>query len=311
MPASELPPPPKSATRVPAKPSRVVTYVAGALLLVVVAATWFIVDQMQSIEENVNELGAQVAEAEARAAQATARADASDANVAIANERATAAESEASQANERADTADARADDEAAARAQADELRRAAETEADFAAQEANRAADAARAARAETDEIKAQREREISRLAGALGAIADTQRTALGLVMNLGEDAVNFDFDKADLKPEDRELLSRIVGVLLTWNGYRIQVFGHTDDVGDADYNQALSVRRANAVANYLVSHGIDASIVITQGFGKSKPLIESTSEAARARNRRVELGVIDTVVEYGAEATVSGERQ
>lgn len=143
-----------------------------------------------------------------------------------------------------------RANDEAAARTIAEEAQLSAEIEADFAHQRADLAETAARQARAEADRIRAQRDAKMSRLQDALGRIAETNRTALGLVMSLGEDAINFDFDKADLKPADRELLSRIVGVLMTSSGYRIQVFGHTDDVGTMVYNQTLSERRAQAVS-------------------------------------------------------------
>ncbi len=117
---------------------------------------------------------------------------------------------------------------------------------------------------------------------------------------MNLGSDAIEFDFDKASLRPENRELLSRIAGVLLTSKGYRIQIYGHTDDVGTATYNQVLSERRAGAVSDYLVETGIDPNIVSIKGFGKSNPLVAGTSAKARAKNRRVEIGVIDTVVDY-----------
>ncbi len=161
---------------------------------------------------------------------------------------------------------------------------------------------------RDEVARIKEERDAEMNRLQEALGRIADTRRTALGLVMNLGSDTINFDFDKADLRPENKELLSRVVGVLLTSNGYKVQIFGHTDDIGSAEYNQKLSLRRAEAVRNYLVEAGLDPSIVTVKGFGKSNPLVEGTSAEARAKNRRVEIGIIDTVVRY--DNIVDGNR-
>jgi outer membrane protein OmpA-like peptidoglycan-associated protein len=132
------------------------------------------------------------------------------------------------------------------------------------------------------------------------LNRIASTRRTKSGLLMSLGSDTINFDFDKAELRPEERELLSRIAGILLTSSGYRVQVFGHTDDIGTDQYNQTLSERRAVAVRDYLVKAGIDPAIISTKGFGKSNPLVKGTSEADRAKNRRVEIGIIDTVITY-----------
>lgn len=154
--------------------------------------------------------------------------------------------------------------------------------------------------ARDEVERIRRERDEEMNRLQEALSRIADTRRTALGLVMNLGSDTINFDFDKADLRPANKELLSRIAGVLLTSSGYRVQIFGHTDDIGTQEYNQELSLRRAESVRNYMVEAGLDPSIITVKGFGKSNPLVEGSSAEARAKNRRVEIGIIDTVVRY-----------
>ncbi len=269
----------------------------GLLVVLLAALVVFVFLRMQEVENQMAALGDDVGQAQERAAQATRRAR-------EAEEAATAAGVLVGEAKERAQ-------DEATARAAAEDAQLAAESEADFAHQRADLAEGAARQARAEADEIRAQRDAEMSRLQDALGQIADTRRTALGLVMNLGDDTINFEFDKADLKPQDRELLSRIVGVLMTAAGYRIQVFGHTDDVGTHGYNQTLSERRAAAVFEYLVSAGLDSDILTVKGFGKTQPLAEGTSEAARARNRRVELGIIDTVVNYSTEAPPTERQQ
>lgn len=187
------------------------------------------------------------------------------------------------------------------------EGRAQAESERDTFAKRALNAEDSATAAKikaqraqAELDRVRRERDEEMSRLQRALNKIARTRRTEDGLVMSLGSDTINFDFDQAELRPEERELLSRIAGILLTSSGYRVQVFGHTDDVGTEGYNQALSERRARAVRNYLVKAGIDPSIISTKGFGKSNPLVKGNSEEARAKNRRVEIGIIDTVITY-----------
>ena len=157
--------------------------------------------------------------------------------------------------------------------------------------------------ARREAEQIRRERQAELDRLQRALGAIVETRRTALGLVMNLGTDAIEFEFDRADLGSEERELLSRISGVLLTSSGYSVYVYGHTDDVGTEEYNQQLSERRADSVRDYLVESGINADIVTIRGYGQSSPRAEGTSAQARASNRRVEIGVVDVAVDVLGE--------
>jgi outer membrane protein OmpA-like peptidoglycan-associated protein len=115
----------------------------------------------------------------------------------------------------------------------------------------AQTSADEARAALADAERIRQERETDLNRLEQALGGV-ETRRTALGLVMSLGSEAIQFDFDRSDLRPDNRELLSRIAGVLLTAKGYSIYVYGHTDDVGTDEYNRGLSERRARAVRDY-----------------------------------------------------------
>ena len=149
---------------------------------------------------------------------------------------------------------------------------------------------------RTETEEIRRKQAAELDRLQKALSRVVETRRTALGLVMSLGSESIKFDFDQARLKPEDRELLSRIAGILLTSSDYRIDVYGHTDDIGTEEYNQGLSERRAQAVRDYLVEAGVDPAIIATEGYGKSQPRVEASGPEARAKNRRVEIAVINT---------------
>ena len=148
---------------------------------------------------------------------------------------------------------------------------------------------------------IRKRAETEVSRLESALGQIAETRRTALGLVMNLSGEHLKFESDKAELRPQDKELLSRIAGILLTSQDYTISVNGHTDDVGSDTYNQGLSERRAQAVRDYLVKAGLPADILDVEGHGKALPLVNGTSDKARAQNRRVELGIVNTQIRYG----------
>jgi outer membrane protein OmpA-like peptidoglycan-associated protein len=221
--------------------------------------------------------------------------------------RAEAAEELAAEASARAREADAGRTQAEAARTQAEqESARAAEQEAEaqrraeLARAEAENARYDAQQAQRELEDLRAQREQELNRLFQALNTIVETRRTALGMVMTLGSDRIEFEFDHADLKPEDRELISRIVGILLTSDGYELQIFGHADEVGTEEYNQRLSERRAQAVADYMIEAGISSDILTVKGFGETMPLVEGDSPEAHARNRRVEIGIIDTSIEY-----------
>jgi outer membrane protein OmpA-like peptidoglycan-associated protein len=102
----------------------------------------------------------------------------------------------------------------------------------------------------------------------------------------------INFDFDSAQIRPESYPLLDEF-GRALKFGlaeGLFI-VAGHTDNTGSVDYNQGLSQRRANAVANYLSAHhGIVSSRLTIQGYGEKKPIASNDSDNGRALNRRVE---------------------
>ena len=271
--------------------SQRVPIIALVLVLVVALVGAFLgARQIRQLEDRADELAARAGAADDRAAEAAARA--------------LQVEEAAKSAVRDARLAARQASEEQEARFAAEDARSAAEGDADMARMEAEFAQRAADDARADAERMRVERDSEMQRLQEALGRIADTQRTALGLVMNLGADTINFDTDKADLKPVDRELLARIAGVLLTSSGFRIQVFGHTDDVGTVEHNQGLSERRARSVRDYLVGAGLDEAIVTTKGFGKTKPLTPGTTDAAQARNRRVEIGIIDTTVRYSEEA-------
>ena len=183
---------------------------------------------------------------------------------------------------------------------QAREEAQRANQDAKLAQEEAQVAQEEARLAQEEAERIRKERDDELNRLQTALNHIGETRRTALGLVMTLGSDSMQFEFDKATLRPENRELLSRIVGILMTSKDYGIYVYGHTDSTGSEEYNLELSKRRALSVRDYLADSGITPEIITTEGFGKSRPLITGNSEEARAKNRRVEIGIVDTVITF-----------
>jgi len=226
-----------------------------------------------------------------------------EAQLAIVTSKADQAAALARQALDRATTAETAARAAAEGRQVAEAQSADARKDAEAARQEASTANETAAKAQADAAAISKKAEAEVNRLEEALGQIAETRRTALGVIMNLGSDHLKFEFDKADLRPEDRELLARIAGILMTSHDYTISVNCHTDDVGSEAYNQKLSERRAQAVRDFLVKSGLPAEIFSVTGYGKTLPLVRANTEAARAKNRRVELGIVNTRIRYGVD--------
>jgi outer membrane protein OmpA-like peptidoglycan-associated protein len=108
---------------------------------------------------------------------------------------------------------------------------------------------------------------------------------------------SVFFDFNMAILKPESFPELDRLVKMMVERAGLTIEVDGHTDNVGAADYNQKLSEKRANAVKAYLITKGINNSRVAAKGFGETKPIVSNDDEKdGRELNRRVEFRITKT---------------
>jgi len=107
--------------------------------------------------------------------------------------------------------------------------------------------------------------------------------------------EGVNFEFDSAKLTPESLVILDQVAASLRDWPDVRVEVGGHTDSKGAAAYNLKLSDQRADAVVAQLVSKGVAASRLRSQGYGETKPIADNATDAGRARNRRVELTRID----------------
>jgi OmpA-OmpF porin, OOP family len=106
----------------------------------------------------------------------------------------------------------------------------------------------------------------------------------------------VLFDFDKAVIKPEGKSKLDDISNKAKGVNLEVVIAIGHADSVGSDAYNQRLSVRRAESVKAYLVSRGIEANRVYTEGKGEKQPVADNKTADGRAKNRRVEIEVIGT---------------
>lgn len=101
----------------------------------------------------------------------------------------------------------------------------------------------------------------------------------------------VNFEFNKATLRPEAYETLDKAVETLKSWGDGTVEVGGHADSKGSEAYNMALSRRRAEAVREYLVSKGIPAERLVTTAYGESQPIADNSTDVGRFKNRRVEL--------------------
>lgn len=101
----------------------------------------------------------------------------------------------------------------------------------------------------------------------------------------------VNFDFNKASLRPDSDPVLQQLKSLFASDKGFQAEVGGHTDDVGKADYNLRLSNERAEAVKAWLVAHGIEGGRIAARGYGDTRPLVPNTSDENRFKNRRVEL--------------------
>jgi outer membrane protein OmpA-like peptidoglycan-associated protein len=234
----------------------------------------------------------------------------------IANERAAAA-------------ARAKADAEATAAAEAADVKRKADAEAAAlkrqAEQEAQRQAELARAkesqlkaeaasaalkAKMEADALKAKEEMaqgEATRARQAAEAlrgqlldqfnrILETRDSPRGLVVTMAD--VLFDVGKYDVRPNTREKLARLAGIMLAHPGLQLEIEGHTDSTGSDELNQKLSEQRAMTVQSYMVQQGLPADSVSAKGFGKTTPIADNATAAGRQQNRRVEIIVSGEVI-------------
>jgi outer membrane protein OmpA-like peptidoglycan-associated protein len=137
------------------------------------------------------------------------------------------------------------------------------------------------------------------SEIKEAMGMVADTRETARGLIVNLPD--ILFDFDQATLKPQAEVALSKLCGIMLVADGYKLSIEGHTDSVGSEEYNQRLSERRADSVRKYLTSCGVSSYMLSSKGYGESQPIASNDNTEGRQTNRRVEIVIrtIDNVAE------------
>jgi OOP family OmpA-OmpF porin len=102
------------------------------------------------------------------------------------------------------------------------------------------------------------------------------------------------FDFGKAVIKPAAKAKMDDLVGKLKGVNLEVVIAIGHADSIGSDKYNMKLSLNRAESVKAYLVSKGVPANRIYTEGKGKRQPIASNKSKDGRAKNRRVEIEVV-----------------
>jgi outer membrane protein OmpA-like peptidoglycan-associated protein len=124
-------------------------------------------------------------------------------------------------------------------------------------------------------------------------GTGVDVVRQGDNITLNM-PDNITFGFDSSSLQPQFYPVLDNLARTLSEYNQTIIEVAGHTDSTGSDAYNQTLSVRRADAVGNYLMSRGLVRDRFIVTGAGESRPIASNDTEAGRAQNRRVELTLV-----------------
>jgi len=177
----------------------------------------------------------------------------------------------------------------AAAQSEADRLKLANDAKMLAAQADLDRAAKEKAQGEVEKAELRAQ-------LLSQFNAILQTRDTARGLIVNMSD--VLFDTAKYSLRPAAREKLAKVAGIVSGHPGLRLDVEGHTDNVGGDSYNQQLSEQRGSSVRDYLTQQGMQQGSVTTKGFGKTQPVATNDTAAGRQQNRRVELVISGEVI-------------
>ncbi|WP_435099948.1 OmpA family protein [Arhodomonas sp. AD133] len=136
------------------------------------------------------------------------------------------------------------------------------------------------------------RQQREIDQLREQLAELKPRE-TERGIVLTLGN--VLFAFDSARLTEAAQSPLDRLAAFLREHPDRRIRVEGHTDSIGSPQYNQDLSKRRAQSVADAMIRRGVDPARMVVVGYGENRPIASNDSETGRQQNRRVEFVILD----------------
>jgi outer membrane protein OmpA-like peptidoglycan-associated protein len=134
------------------------------------------------------------------------------------------------------------------------------------------------------------------ARLMQQFNLILETHDTARGLVVNMSD--VLFDSGRYTLRPQAREKLAKISGIVLGYPSLKLAIEGNTDNIGSESFNQQLSEQRAEGVRTYLTQQGVPGSSTTSTGYGKSRPIASNSTSEGRQQNRRVELVVSGEVI-------------
>ncbi len=126
-------------------------------------------------------------------------------------------------------------------------------------------------------------------------------------ILVNL-PDGVTFDVGSYTIKPAFQSTLDTVANSLQTYPDSLIDVYGHTDSTGSDSFNQRLSEQRAEAVANYMSTRGVNSARIRWQGFGETAPIADNATAEGRAQNRRVEIKIIPITEEDVAAAQAQG---
>ncbi len=220
------------------------------------------------------------AELAAQQAQDTAQQEAQQR--ARAEEQQREAQEQAEHAQQAQQQADLQRQEADRQRQQAELSRRQAEVERERAQQQAQQASQ-------QTEQLREQLKQQLS-------AVLQTRETARGLIVNMSD--VLFGFNRYNLKPEAREKLAKVSGILLAYPNLKLQVEGYTDNIGSDEYNQKLSEERADSVRDYLVSQSVQPTNITAEGYGKTHPIADNSDASGRAENRRVQLVVSGSAI-------------
>lgn len=117
-------------------------------------------------------------------------------------------------------------------------------------------------------------------------------QRVEEGIALTF-DSGLLFGFDSSELREASRENLRKLARIMDEDNDTNLMIVGHTDSIGDENYNQRLSERRAQSAASYLIDQGIASSRIQIEGQGESEPIADNDTEAGRQENRRVEVAI------------------
>ena len=226
--------------------------------------------QRQEAERIQQEQDAAAAKAKAEAEAAAAKEAERQAELSAANEARIKAEGEAREAAEKA------------------------KTEAEKAKAEAEKAN--AEAARKEAERASAATAALRQQLLLQLNTVLQTTDSPRGLIVNMAD--VLFDFGKYNLKPDAQIKLAKLTGIIQAHPGLRLNIEGHTDNIGGDEANMKLSQQRAGTVREFLVQQGLSAETVTAIGLGKAEPVADNSTNEGRQKNRRVEIIVSGEVI-------------